>query len=221
MDCAKFCDLNSNFFKELCDKFSISNTHFIRTTDKKHKKIVHKIWTELDRRGFIYKTNYDGWYSINDETFIPNKQVRLIEVYINELNDLIIQQNETDENDEEVQNPKELLKFLHLQLNKTNKNSNEIRVDSKTGNLLEYSEESNYIFKLGNVKDRLIELIKNNHQFITPDRFRNKLLNMLDSDNLSDVSISRSKSRFSWGISVPNDDEQIVFFFLQNQQVLC
>ena len=223
MDCKQFCDLNSKLFKELCDCFTISNTHFIRTTDDEHKQVVHKVWNELDKKGFIYKTNYNGWYSISDETFISNKQVKKIDEYRSKLVNLINQQqdsnvNEADDEQDKIKNPIELLKFLDMQLSKADKDQNELRIDFKTGNLLEYSLESNYIFKLDNVKDRLISLIKDNEQFITPDQFRNILLNMIESDSLNDVSISRAKSRFSWGITVPNDNEQIVcllFSFLK------
>lgn len=217
MDCKAFCDLNSKHFRELCDKFSISNTHFIRTSDEEHKNVVHKIWNELDRRGFILKANYDGWYSINDETFIPNNQVKTIDEYRNKLNSLMGQQctqlgQQTDQpDDDEVKNPEELLNFLDQQLSKnTTKQLGELRVDSKSGNLLEHSQEFNYIFKLENVRDRLIRLIKDDEKFISPNRFRNILLNMIESDNLNNVSISRAKTRFNWGISVPNDDDQIV-----------
>lgn len=213
MDCKAFCDLNSSYFKELCDRFAISNTHFIRTTDERHKRVVHRVWNELDRRGFIYKTNYEGWYSVNDETFISNKQVRTIDEYRNELNGLLLGQQtaQPSEEGEQIINPGELLKFLDKQLTKSTKDHGELRVDSKSGNLLEHSQESNYIFRLNNVRDRLIELIKNSEQFFTPDRYRNDLLYMIESDALSEVSISRAKSRFAWGIPVPGDDQQIVY----------
>ena len=220
MDCKAFCDLNSKLFRELCEKFSISNTHFIRTTDERHKRVVHKVWNELDTRGFIYKTDYAGWYSVNDETFVSNQQVRTIDEYRAELNDLISQmhqrtaeqsEEEREAEESEIVNPGELLKFLDQQLIKRGKDHSELRVDAKSGNLLEHSQETNYIFKLENVRNRLIELIKNSEQFITPDRFRNILLNMIESETLGDVSISRAKSRFSWGISVPDDQQQIVY----------
>ena len=220
MDCKEFCDLNASLFRELCEQFSISNTHFIRTTDQRHKRVVHKVWNELDRSGFIHKTDYEGWYSMSDETFVSNKQVRTIDEYRRELNALISQRaaepvgqdkENGEENENEIANPGELLKFLDQQLTKSAKEHGELRVDLKTGNLLEHSQESNYIFKLANVRERLIDLIKNSEQFITPDRFRNVLLNMIESETLSDVSISRAKSRFSWGILVPDDDQQIIY----------
>lgn len=223
MDCKEFCDLNSKIFHELCEQFSISNTHFIRTTDDKHKKVVHEVWNELDKRNFIHKTDYVGWYSINDETFIPNKQTKTINEFRDDLTKLASQMNSIDSVDQtenindEIKNPDELLKFLNSQLTKTDKHAKDLRVDSKTGNLLEHSQESNYIFKLENVKDRLIDLIESKENFITPDHFRNKLINMIEHDSLNQVSISRAKSRFNWGIPVPNDDQQIVGVYLKFQ----
>ncbi len=43
----------------------------MRTTDPSHRRAVEAFWTELDRRGHIYESEHEGWYSVNDETFVP------------------------------------------------------------------------------------------------------------------------------------------------------
>ena len=58
-------------FKHLYDSFDLTYTHFIRTTDKKHKIAVEHFWNILYEKGFIYKSTYSGWYSIVEESFVP------------------------------------------------------------------------------------------------------------------------------------------------------
>lgn len=30
---------------------------------------------ELERRGYIYKSSYSGWYAVSDEAYVPESQV--------------------------------------------------------------------------------------------------------------------------------------------------
>lgn len=57
--------------KDLWRKLDISNDDFIRTTEERHKKVVQDIFDRLLKQGDIYKGEYEGWYSIPDETFTP------------------------------------------------------------------------------------------------------------------------------------------------------
>ncbi|WP_068616889.1 methionine--tRNA ligase [Paenibacillus tuaregi] len=61
--------------KQLWKKLDISNDDFIRTTDENHKKIVQDIFDRLLQKGDIYKGEYEGWYSIPDETFYTETQL--------------------------------------------------------------------------------------------------------------------------------------------------
>ncbi|MNH74814.1 Methionine--tRNA ligase [compost metagenome] len=61
--------------KELWKKLDISNDDFIRTTDEKHKQIVQDIFDRLLQKGDIYKGEYEGWYSIPDETYYTETQL--------------------------------------------------------------------------------------------------------------------------------------------------
>lgn len=67
-----FCDQISGQFEKLCQKFNVSNTTFIRTTDPEHRKAVHAFWNKLKENGHIYKSKYQGWYCSSDETFVTN-----------------------------------------------------------------------------------------------------------------------------------------------------
>src|SRR5665647_119732 len=60
--------------QELWRKLDISNNDFIRTTEARHKVVVQKIFEQLLKQGDIYKGQYEGWYSIPDETYYTETQ---------------------------------------------------------------------------------------------------------------------------------------------------
>ncbi len=70
----KFVDEMSIQFKKLCKDLNISNDFFIRTTDKKHEKVVKKIYDLLKKKGDIYKGEYEGLYCVDCETFYTETQ---------------------------------------------------------------------------------------------------------------------------------------------------
>jgi methionyl-tRNA synthetase len=70
--------------------------------------------------------------------------------------------------------------------------------------------ESNYFFRMSKYQDWLIDHIKKNPEFITPERYKNEVLSFL-SEPLEDLCISRPKSRLTWGISLPFDDEFVTY----------
>ncbi|WBL17458.1 methionine--tRNA ligase [Sutcliffiella sp. NC1] len=61
--------------KELWAKMDISYDDFIRTTDQGHKETVEKIFQKLLDQGDIYLDEYEGWYSVPDETFYTETQL--------------------------------------------------------------------------------------------------------------------------------------------------
>ncbi|MCL9660328.1 methionine--tRNA ligase [Paenibacillus hunanensis] len=65
--------------KSLWDKLDISYDDFIRTTEQRHKDVVQNIFDRLLEQGDIYKGEYEGWYSIPDETFYTETQLVDIE----------------------------------------------------------------------------------------------------------------------------------------------
>lgn len=56
-------------------KLDISNDDFIRTTEERHKKVVEKVFERLLAQGDIYLGEYEGWYSVPDETFYTETQL--------------------------------------------------------------------------------------------------------------------------------------------------
>mgnify|MGYP001398908683 CR=1 FL=1 len=61
--------------KNLWDKLDISYDDFIRTTEERHKKVVQQIFEKLKEKGDIYLGEYEGWYSVPDETFYTESQL--------------------------------------------------------------------------------------------------------------------------------------------------
>lgn len=75
---------------------------------------------------------------------------------------------------------------------------------------LEIREEENYFFKFSNFQDRLLELYKNNPDFVQPD-FRQNEMKIFVENGLQDFSISRLKEKMSWGVPVPGDETQVMY----------
>ncbi|MCG7340215.1 methionine--tRNA ligase [Staphylococcus sp. ACRSN] len=61
--------------KDLWKKLEISNDDFIRTTEKRHKEVVQQIFERLLAQGDIYLGEYEGWYSVPDETYYTETQL--------------------------------------------------------------------------------------------------------------------------------------------------
>lgn len=61
--------------QDLWKKMDISYDDFIRTTEERHKTVVEKIFKQLHDQGDIYLGEYEGWYSIPDETFYTETQL--------------------------------------------------------------------------------------------------------------------------------------------------
>ena len=76
---------------------------------------------------------------------------------------------------------------------------------------VEKLSEHNYFFKMGQYQDRLTEHIKQHPNFIRPESRRNEVLGFLTTQKLGDLSISRPKSRLSWGIELPFDKDYVTY----------
>ena len=76
---------------------------------------------------------------------------------------------------------------------------------------VERISEHNYFFKMGEYQDRLIDHIQQHPSFIRPESRRNEVLGFLTTQKLGDLSISRPKSRLSWGIELPFDKDYVTY----------
>ncbi len=78
------------------------------------------------------------------------------------------------------------------------------------GTALETIDEENYFFKLSALQDKLLAFYEAHPTFIVPV-FRFNEMKAFVARGLEDFSISRLKSKMSWGIPVPGDDEHVMY----------
>lgn len=62
-------------FKNLWPLLNIKYDDFIRTTEKRHIKVVQELFNKLYEQGDIYKGEYEGWYCVPCETFWTETQL--------------------------------------------------------------------------------------------------------------------------------------------------
>ena len=73
-------------------------------------------------------------------------------------------------------------------------------------------EEENYYLRIADFKDRINQAIESGEMVILPE-FRKKEILKLLADS-PDVSISRPKEQLTWGVSVPDDDTQVMYVWI-------
>ena len=80
-----------------------------------------------------------------------------------------------------------------------------------TGGNVEWISEKSYFFKLSNWSEKLLEYYENNPDFIMPASKRKEVISFVKS-GLRDLSVSRTS--FNWGIKTPNDNDHIMYVWL-------
>ncbi len=60
----------SSEFRGLWDRMGLTYDDYIRTTEPRHKQGVQHLFSELQKRGFIYKGTYSGQYCVWDELYV-------------------------------------------------------------------------------------------------------------------------------------------------------
>ena len=151
------CDRMAPAFIDLWGKLNINYSDFIRTTEKRHTKIVQGILNEVYQNGDIYQDEYEGWYSISEERFITEKEV-----------------------------------------------------ESGLFGEAKKIKEKNYFFKMSKYQSELIKKIESDELSIQPKSRKNEVLGFLKQE-LSDLCISRPKSRLEWGIEIPFDKDYVTY----------
>ncbi|MEK7698077.1 MAG: methionine--tRNA ligase, partial [Nitrospirota bacterium] len=79
------------------------------------------------------------------------------------------------------------------------------------GRPVEHIEEENYFFLMSKYQDGLMKYIKENPFYIMPETRKNEVLGFLKNNVLGDLCISRPRSRLSWGIPLPFDDNFVTY----------
>ncbi len=76
---------------------------------------------------------------------------------------------------------------------------------------VEWVDEESYFFRLSKWEKPLLEFYEKNPDFICPASRKNEVISFVKS-GLKDLSVSRKS--FSWGIKVPNDNEHVIYVWL-------
>jgi methionyl-tRNA synthetase len=73
-------------------------------------------------------------------------------------------------------------------------------------------QENNYFFRLSNFEQDIIDFLDVTP--IKPEGIKNEWYVFIRS-GLQDISCTREKSRLPWGITVPNDDQQVMYVWIE------
>lgn len=78
---------------------------------------------------------------------------------------------------------------------------------------LERVEEESYFFRLSDYDEILIETITQNENLIRPESRKNEIISFVRA-GLQDLSISRERKNVSWGVPVPNDENHVMYVWI-------
>jgi len=78
-DTQTFVDDMSKYFRELIPYLGCEIDDFIRTTENRHKIATQYLWNKLKENNQIYLSNYEGWYSIRDEAFYLESELKKVD----------------------------------------------------------------------------------------------------------------------------------------------
>lgn len=70
--------------------------------------------------------------------------------------------------------------------------------------------EENYFFKLSAYTEKLLEIYKKGEIEIVPEFRKNEMMALLE-EGLQDVSFSRTRQSLPWGVTVPEDETQVMY----------
>jgi methionyl-tRNA synthetase len=85
------------------------------------------------------------------------------------------------------------------------------KIAKTSGSFVDWFEEDSYFFKLSAWQEKLLDHYKKYPNFVSPKSRNNEIVQFVKS-GLNDLSVSRTS--FKWGIKVPNNDNHIVYVWL-------
>lgn len=71
-------------------------------------------------------------------------------------------------------------------------------------------KEENYFFRLSKYAPQILDLLKNNPDFVKPHEKQKEAIKFVEK-GLEDISISRQRKQLPWGIDVPNDKDHVMY----------
>jgi methionyl-tRNA synthetase len=82
---------------------------------------------------------------------------------------------------------------------------------SPQGTPVEWTVEETWFFRLSKYQDRLLQLYRDNPDFIQPDSRRNEVIRFVEG-GLKDLSVSRTS--FDWGVPVPGSPGHVMYVWV-------
>jgi methionyl-tRNA synthetase len=73
---AELADRNTPKFLDMVRLLNCSNDDFIRTREERHKLACQELWRRMDKAGDIYLGKYAGWYSVRDEAYYDESELK-------------------------------------------------------------------------------------------------------------------------------------------------
>jgi methionyl-tRNA synthetase len=89
-------------------------------------------------------------------------------------------------------------------------------VATESGSVVSYTSEETYKFRLSAFRARLLDHFLSNPAAIQPKPYYDQIIGQLSKQDVEfeDLSISRPRSRLEWGVSVPGDNEQTIYVWI-------
>jgi methionyl-tRNA synthetase len=75
METRAFADSIVPHFHAMLAKLDISHTAFVRTSSPEHRPGVTTLWQRMAANGDIYRSRYEGWYSVRDEAYYAEDEL--------------------------------------------------------------------------------------------------------------------------------------------------
>jgi methionyl-tRNA synthetase len=210
----QFADEVSASFRALWQRMGITNDAYIRTTDAHHKQGVQKLFSLLQKNGFIELRTYTGQYSIGEEMFVDGPP------------GTIGPDGKPTETVSEENYFFKLSEFQRPLIDLIESNELLIQPESRRNEVLSFlrGDFKPYIdkYKQQNLSTSTVE--RNEADLNVPAG--DDLLGAFNLDGiersakgnpyvpgaLKDLSISRSS--FKWGIPVPGDEKHVIYVWL-------
>ena len=72
----ELADRNTPRFRDMVAALDCSNDDFISTREERHKRASEELWRRMEKNGDIYLDKYAGWYSVRDEAYYDESELK-------------------------------------------------------------------------------------------------------------------------------------------------
>ena len=174
--------------QKAAEKEGLEPSIYCEKISKVFKDLTKKL--NLSNNDFIRTTEKRHHKSVND---IWNRLIKSGDIYLSKYKGWYSVSDEAYYNSDEI-------------MEKNGK-----KISTFSGSLVEWVEEESFFFRLSAWENKLLEFYSKNEKFILPSSRKNEVINFVKS-GLKDLSVSRTS--FTWGIKVPNNDKHVIYVWL-------